>query len=292
MPNTEAFMIDAENSRLAALYHPPQKPAPGRPVGCLILVGGPQYRAGAHRQYIDLARHLAVNGIGVLRFDYSGMGDSEGALTDLEGRSADIAAAAETLRDKLGADARIFPWGLCEGASAIFMHHGKIPNLAGAIIANPWVGDARIEAQVHWRHYYLGKLRAKNLWQRFRSGKLLSSSLIDNARGFVAGARPQEEVTYGPSLHALPDNLMNLINRNKPILYLASADDRERETFDYATRKDPRWARVRKSPLFIRKDLPNADHTFSRQSAKDAVKALTFDFIKTQTKPVKVSAPG
>lgn len=292
MTDTQAFMIKMQNGNLAALYHPPLKPAPGRPVGCLILVGGPQYRAGAHRQYIDLARHLSANGVGVLRFDYSGMGDSDGDITDLDGRGDDIAAAAEALKDKLGADARIFPWGLCEGASAIFMHHDKIPNMAGAIIANPWVGDARIEAQVHWRHYYLGKLRAKSMWQRLRGGKLFSSSLLENARGFLAGAAPQEQAVYSPSLNALPDHLMKLIGRNKPILYLASADDRERETFDYATRKDERWSRVRKSPLFIRKDLPNADHTFSRQSAKEAARMLTYDFIKTQTKPVKVSAPG
>ena len=65
--------------------------APGRhtdpaacagPRGVLIVTGGPQYRAGSHRQFVLLARFLAARGMAVLRFDYRGMGDSEGAPRD------------------------------------------------------------------------------------------------------------------------------------------------------------------------------------------------------------------
>lgn len=288
----EAFMIETARGDLAALYHKPLRKRAGRPIGCLILVGGPQYRVGAHRQYIDLARHLAAQGIGVLRFDYLGMGDSDGTLMDLDERGEDIAAAADALAKKLGKNTRIFPWGLCEGASAIFMHHDKIPNLAGAVIANPWVGDARIEAQVHWRHYYIGRLGIKSIWQRIRSGRIFTTNILQNARGFFSGVTPDSDVEYSASLADLPANLQQLIQRNKPILYLASADDRERETFDFAMKKDPAWRRMSASPLFSRKDLPNADHTFSSRSAKDMVHQFTREFIETQTKPVAISAPS
>ena len=42
-------------------------------VGVVIIVGGPQYRAGSHRQFTLLARHLAARGFAVLRFDYRSM---------------------------------------------------------------------------------------------------------------------------------------------------------------------------------------------------------------------------
>jgi alpha/beta superfamily hydrolase len=48
----------------------------------LVIVGGPQYRAGSHRQFTLLARSLAEQGFAVLRFDYRGMGDSTGAMRD------------------------------------------------------------------------------------------------------------------------------------------------------------------------------------------------------------------
>ena len=41
--------------------------------GVLIVVGGPQYRVGSHRQFTLLARHLASLRIPVLRFDCRGM---------------------------------------------------------------------------------------------------------------------------------------------------------------------------------------------------------------------------
>ena len=56
------------------------RPAVGKPgrLGVIILIGGPQYRAGAHRQFVHLARSLADEGIACLRFDFRGMGDSSG----------------------------------------------------------------------------------------------------------------------------------------------------------------------------------------------------------------------
>ena len=42
--------------------------------GMLIVVGGPQYRAGSHRQFTLLARDVAATGVPTMRFDYRGMG--------------------------------------------------------------------------------------------------------------------------------------------------------------------------------------------------------------------------
>ena len=42
-------------------------------IGVVIVVGGPQYRVGSHRQFVTLARALAASGVPALRFDYRGM---------------------------------------------------------------------------------------------------------------------------------------------------------------------------------------------------------------------------
>ncbi len=55
-----------------------------RAIAVLVVVGGPQYRAGSHRQFVLLARRLAAAGFPVLRFDYRGMGDSTGAARTFE----------------------------------------------------------------------------------------------------------------------------------------------------------------------------------------------------------------
>ena len=86
-----------EGSRLVGIAALPAQPAA---IGVLIIVGGPQYRAGSHRHVTLLARHLAGLGIASLRFDYRGMGDSEGEKRSFDQINADIAAALETLHGR------------------------------------------------------------------------------------------------------------------------------------------------------------------------------------------------
>ena len=44
----------------------------------LMIVGGPQTRVGSHRLYVQFARKISEKGFAVFRFDYEGIGDSEG----------------------------------------------------------------------------------------------------------------------------------------------------------------------------------------------------------------------
>ena len=59
-------------------------PAVPDDTGVLVIVGGPQYRVGSHRQYVQLSRHLAEQGIASMRFDVRGMGDSPGVQRSFE----------------------------------------------------------------------------------------------------------------------------------------------------------------------------------------------------------------
>ena len=66
----EALVFGCGGEALVGVLARPDAPAAR---GVLIVVGGPQYRAGSHRQFTHLARELARNGIASLRFDYRGM---------------------------------------------------------------------------------------------------------------------------------------------------------------------------------------------------------------------------
>ncbi|MEO7385660.1 MAG: hydrolase 1, exosortase A system-associated, partial [Gammaproteobacteria bacterium] len=70
-----------EGDTLIGILHEALVPATR---GVLIVVGGPQYRIGSHRQFVLLARDLARQGIPILRFDYRGMGDSDGRFRGFE----------------------------------------------------------------------------------------------------------------------------------------------------------------------------------------------------------------
>ena len=67
-----------EGERLLGVVSAPEDALVTGDLGVVIVVGGPQVRAGSHRQFVQLARHLAAQGLPTLRFDVRGMGDSSG----------------------------------------------------------------------------------------------------------------------------------------------------------------------------------------------------------------------
>ena len=86
----EALVFECANDRLVGILNKPDSPGN---TGVIVIVGGPQYRAGSHRQFVLLARHLSANGIATLRFDYRGMGDSSGDPVGFENAHEDVRAA-------------------------------------------------------------------------------------------------------------------------------------------------------------------------------------------------------
>jgi uncharacterized protein len=60
-----------DDQLLGILHHANGTP---RRLGIVIVVGGPQYRVGSHRQFVLMSRAFAAEGYPVLRFDYRGNG--------------------------------------------------------------------------------------------------------------------------------------------------------------------------------------------------------------------------
>lgn len=105
MPGTERIaQIDSGGLRLHGILHEAQAlPARG-----LLVVCGPfaEEKKCAHRPLVDAARHLSERGFAVLRFDYRGCGDSEGAFRDftLDDWLADTHAAIDFAKRELAPD--------------------------------------------------------------------------------------------------------------------------------------------------------------------------------------------
>jgi hypothetical protein len=65
--NEHAVVFPCEEDALLGIVHAPDQA--GTTGVVIIVAGGPQYRVGAHRQFVVLGRELARQGIPVLRFD-------------------------------------------------------------------------------------------------------------------------------------------------------------------------------------------------------------------------------
>jgi pimeloyl-ACP methyl ester carboxylesterase len=119
---------------------------------CVVLVNaGIVHRVGPNRLYVDIARALAAQGYTVLRFDLSGLGDSEGAAGGVslsESAIADIKAAMEYLEQSRKATTFLIG-GLCSGANYSMLASFADARVVGVLMIDPTVARTRYSTLVH-----------------------------------------------------------------------------------------------------------------------------------------------
>lgn len=135
--------------------------------GLLIVTGGRQTRTGPHRMMAMLASALASEGFPVFRFDRRGVGDSSGTDPGFRHIAPDIAAAAAAFRGACPHIRQLGGLGLCDGASAIALHHVSA-GLDGLILLNPWVIEAEPGSPppAAIRAHYRSRLTTVAGWQK------------------------------------------------------------------------------------------------------------------------------
>lgn len=275
---------------LGILSTPADEPAS---VGVVIVVGGPQYRAGSHRQFTLLARELAGAGYPVLRFDYRGMGDSEGEARDFEHVNDDIASAIQALQTHAPAVRRVVLWGLCDGASAALLYAQATgdPPLAGLCLVNPWVRSAQSLAKAHVKHYYVQRLRQKDFWLKLLSGKVALRATLDLARDIGQAARPapQAQATAQTFQQRM---LSGWVAFNGAKLVVLSGVDITAQEFVQLTRDDPAWARAMASSPVSRHEIAQADHTFSTTTAHRQMTDCTLTWLAELKVPAAPEMAG
>ncbi len=250
--------------------------------GVLVVVGGPQYRVGSHRQFTLLARALAGAGHPVLRFDYRGMGDSQGDFRGFEHIRDDIGAAIDAFQAEEPGVREIVLWGLCDAASAAAFYGPGDGRVAGMVLLNPWVRTEAGEARTVVRHYYLGRLQDPTFWRklislRFNPVPALAGLFrnLQRARGRGAGAGG------GDADQPLPERMRRGLARYRgQVLLLLSGNDLTAREFEDTARSSTAWRQWLESPGLRIERLPEADHTFSRAEWRDRVAALTREWLE------------
>jgi exosortase A-associated hydrolase 1 len=259
----------------------PQAPARR---GVLIVVGGPQYRAGSHRQFVLLARQLAEAGIAAMRFDYRGMGDSEGAPRDFEAVGDDLRAATDQFLAAVPGLDEVVLWGLCDGASAALCHAAADPRITGLVLLNPWARTETSIATTTLKHYYRKRLLEPGLWRKIVQGRFDFAGAARSLAALVATAlRPRPAPPHPSTAGAtLPERMCAGLERfgGRALFIIGGADLTGREFCDTAA-SSPAWRRVLAALRVTRHELAAADHTFSRRDWHDQMAAWTCDWVRS-----------
>lgn len=255
--------ISCEDEQLMGVLHLPA----GEPTaaGVLIIVGGPQYRVGSHRQFTVLARLLALQGHAVLRFDQRGMGDSDGVHPGFDHVEPDIEAAIRALLAAVPQLQSVVLWGLCDGASAALLSSAVHPKIRGLVLVNPWVHTAQGEARAIMRHYYLQRVLQRSFWRKIFTGHL---NLLRSLREFFGTARQaqrDQQAKTGETDDFRSRMLGAADSFRGSMLVLVSGQDLTAAEFSDLCDSSPEWGAAFRSERAVWQYFPEADHTFSEQ---------------------------
>lgn len=267
--------FDCQGSSLLGVLSLPQVPTT---VGVVIVVGGPQYRVGSHRQFVHLARALAAGGFACLRFDYRGMGDSEGDCVDFESAGPDISSAIAALIAHAGVRSIVL-WGLCDGATACAFK-GADPLVAGMVLFNPWIRTDAGASEVAIRHYYADRWLDPRFWRKLRSGNVkIFASLMGFLRNVqrLAMSRMRTGRAVGSTL---PDRVAQRIDEHPgPVLVVLSGNDQTAAEYELMSSQPGLLSDAMRRPGVTVTRIPKADHTLSTARWRNDAAAITLGWL-------------
>lgn len=276
---TEAALVfPVAGERLLGIVARPDSP---RDCAVLLVVGGPQYRVGSHRQFLLLSRRLAAAGYPVMRFDYRGMGDSGGAVRSFDAVGEDIGAAIDAFLEACPGVRRIVLWGLCDAASAALLHvqASRDPRIAGLVLLNPWVRSEASLAQTHIKHYYGQRLLQRAFWVKLLSGKM---QIVRSLRGLLGNAMLARGTGSPRQSRSFQDLMAEGWRQfdGEVLVILSGQDYTAKEFLEYVA-SDAAWSGVLDSRKLSRVDVADADHTFSSEELRSRVENETLKWLAT-----------
>jgi len=273
-----ALVFPCAGERLVGVLALPDASA-HRETAVIIVVGGPQYRVGSHRQFALLARTLADAGYATLRFDVRGMGDSSGAQRSFETLDDDIAAAIDAMQTQMPDIRQVALWGLCDGASAalLYLNARADSRVSGLCLLNPWVRSPASMARTHVKHYYWRRLTEAAFWRKLLSGKVGGDALAGlwaNLRLARSRQPPSAEpATFQQRMAhawaAFPGEIL---------LVLSEDDYTAREFIEHAG-SDAAWRGCLDRVGVTRLDVTAANHTFSDLRHREYLESATLNWL-------------
>ncbi|MFO1398782.1 MAG: hydrolase 1, exosortase A system-associated [Burkholderiales bacterium] len=276
MPFTELPLVFAcAGESLVGMAAVPERP---HARGVVIVVGGPQYRAGSHRQFVQLARALAGAGFAVLRFDYRGMGDSDGDARTFEAIDADIDAAIGALCTTCPQVREVVLLGLCDAASAALLYVVRAdPRVGGLVLLNPEVRDDQAAARVVVQHYYGRRIASADFWRKILRGQVdVVRAAREAATAAVRALARRDAAADLPYQVRMARSLRAFGGR---VLVVLSGDDFTARIFTQHARDADEWKGLLAGAAVCTRDVAGADHTFSQRAPREALQRLIVDWL-------------
>jgi len=218
---------------------------------------GINHRVGPYRIYVDLARRLAERGFTSLRFDVSGLGDSQvdraDTRTDASRALGDVESAMQALREQRGIQ-RFVLVGFCSSVDAAHSLGTASNDVAGVI----YVEGYGFPTRQYYVRYPL-RLLDRNRWRRRLA--IWLPTVLPQVFGAQPLAMEREEVYLRdyPTPRQFASDVERMVTRGVRLLFLYAGGD---TTYTYRDQLfDMLGPNVPRSAIDLEFQA-HADHTF------------------------------
>jgi alpha/beta superfamily hydrolase len=294
---------------LRGMLHEPD-PQQARGVCLLLLSPGIKGRVGPHRLYLKIAERLVPMGFHVLRFDFYGLGDSEGEiderlLSDMyntiqNGRYIDDTIAAMDWMTANCGVGRFIGSGLCGGSITALLVAAQdrriesmlalsIPTAFDGGEAN-WARFATNRQLVGIRRGYFKRIIKPEAWIRFLTGKTSYFVLWRSLKQLIPWANSSSAARLAPSGAATAPSkddtnpkfapaFLRIVGSKRPLLLIFSGGDRLSWEFEekFEARHRDQLEPLR-SYLEIKK-IADANHALTDPSWVQEMLDMTVDWL-------------
>lgn len=273
--------LDRGSERLVGILSEPEDSR--RAPFCVVSVdGGTLRRTSPSRMWTELCRRCAAHGIPALRFDFDGIGDSDGQYTMRADRSAaderrisaDQLAFHDYLQEHGVADS-FATVGFCAGATREIGIALEDRRVVGTILLNP-AAIAWTPEQVHDRARREALAPVRGWVERLRSGRRPNAGGVARAgRALIQTAQGAGSAADESQLRPATDAFDKLEDAETAVLVLFSQDEPLYEQLRRLGVLDRlgRWANVKVE------QLATSDHHVRPLSAQEFLQARIDQFL-------------
>lgn len=278
---TERAVLLGERRSLVGIFARPTEYEKDKKPAILILNTGIVHRVGHNRMYVALARLLARLDHMVLRFDFSGIGDSEPRADDLspwDGSQEEIKEALDWLERTQNAQSVVLV-GLCSGADHAVLYGHKDKRIVGLVLMDPSIPATR--------RFYMQYVMRRIVYLRSWLNVILGRSLImrlwaEKALAAITRVRPVQGLNLEiPQVYSRVEQAyQNAVDRGVHILAIFTAGlETTRQT--YREQMTDGFSDVQFKDQLQLEFFVNCDHTFSSKADRSKLAELLVSWLGT-----------
>jgi len=292
---SEQAVLFGQTAPMVGVLTDPSEGTKRQDAAVVLLNAGIVHRVGPSGLYVKLARRLAGLGYVVVRFDGSGIGDSEVRRDHLPFEKSAVLETIEVMDYVTRARGvhKFVLVGICSGAVTAFKTACEDRRVTGAALLNAqgFHQSGRWNAYAMnpgWVREYWRNLRSVRSWRNALTGRTQYRRLIGVMLGQIKIIVSRDKAVSAVAT-SLASQLAGVVERNIRLLFMFSKGDHSANYLNLMMGGQKKSFRA--SGLITEETIIGADHTFTRMAHQQRV-IDTVEGWLVRTRPEGVGVRG